>query len=167
MRPAGRRFDWIVTGLAALLPAIVFFEAATSLTEQDAASGGPMRNAALFPEAVAWILMAPIAANVLRLVREGRSGQTLEGGEEVGSAPLTGLALLSAGLFVVYLLALPRLGYYAATPVLLLALTRLYGARWLPALLAALGLTLAVAFVFEGLLDVVLPLGPFAFTLFG
>ena len=167
MRPAGRRFDWIVTGLAALLPVVVFYEAATSLAEQDAASGGPMRDAALFPEAVAWILMVPIAANVLRLLRAGRHGAAHEDGEGVGAAPLTGLALLSAALFVAYLLALPRVGYYAATPVLLLTLTKLFGARWPHAFAVALGLTLAVAFVFEGLLDVVLPLGPLRFTLFG
>jgi hypothetical protein len=190
--PSSRRFDWIVTGLAALLPVVVFHEAATSLAEQDAASGGPMRDAALFPEVVAWILIVPIAANALRLARARRppdpgnfgpgnfgpgnggpgnggpgNGGPGNGGDDVGEAPLTGLALLSTGLFVTYLLALPLLGYYVATPVLLVVLTRLYGAPWLAALTASLGLTLAVALVFEGFLDVVLPLGPSGFTLFG
>jgi hypothetical protein len=196
MAEAGsRRFDWIVTGLALLLPVLVFLEVAGPLVEQDAASGGPMRDAAFFPEVVAWALLLPIAANVFRLVRTSRApagqdpgavdapgaetrpetgpGIGPETGPETkpGTGPRsqrdTGLALQATGLFVAYLLVLPWAGYYLATPLLLVVLMRMFGSGWIAALLAAAGMTLAVAFVFEGLLDVVLPLGLAKFTLFG
>ncbi len=163
-----RRFDWIVTGLALLLPVLVFREAATSLTAQDAASGGPMRDAAFFPEVVAWALLLPIAANLFRLVRSTTHAPADETpGADTAPGPHSGQALLATGLFVAYLLLLPWAGFYLATPVLMLMLMRLFGGGWITACLMAAGLTLAVGYVFEGLLDVVLPLGFAKFTLFG
>lgn len=174
MNGTARRFDWIVTGLAFALAAVVFRETRTSLVAQDAASGGPMRDAAFFPEVVAWAVLGLALVNVAQLVRARHAGPdasarpALPGSASSGeTTPRTGLAIVCGGLFVLYLLALPTAGYYAATPVLMLALMRLLGVGWPAASLSALAFALGVAWVFEGLLDVVLPLGVAKFTLFG
>lgn len=169
MHPTERHFDWIVTALALITAIIVFREAATSLAAQDAASGGPMRNAALFPRAVAWSLTGLVAINAMHLLRRGRATQPappdVRGGAD--TTPKTDRALVATAAFVGYLLALPVAGYYAATPVLMAGLMFLLGVGTIRSVVSAALLTLAVAWIFEGLLNVVLPLGLSKFTLFG
>ena len=155
-------YDWIVWALFACLPVVVFWQAATSLAEQDAATGGPMRNAAIFPRIVAWVLVGLCIVHALRLVA-GRLDQP----SRLTATPTTWIALSVTAVFVVFLLVLGVLGYYIGAPLLLIAFMRLLGVGWAGAVPAAAAMTVAVAFVFEGLLNVVLPLGIWKFTLFG
>ncbi|MDW4499346.1 tripartite tricarboxylate transporter TctB family protein [Sulfitobacter sp. D35] len=155
-------YDWIVWALMLGLPAVAFWQIATSLTEQEVASGGPMQNAAIFPEIVAWVLLGLCGLQALRIAT-GHVGQP----SPVEGTPTTRTALTASALFIVFLLSLGWLGYYIAAPLLLAALLRLFGVGWLNTLHFAVGLTVAVAFIFEGLLNVVLPLGFSKFTFFG
>lgn len=159
-----RNFDWLVTVLALALPIVVYFEVTGSLADQDAASGGPMRDAAYFPRLLGWVILFLALANALKLA-VGRG--TPEALGDDGPRLRTGLALLAGALFIAYLLLLPLAGYYIATPILLAGLMRLFGVSCFGSVVSSLIYTLAVAWVFEGLLNVILPLGWLSFTLFG
>lgn len=162
MQFRNRGFDWIAWAFFVALPPVVGWQIATSLTDQGVASGGAMQNAATFPGIVAIALAGLCIIQALRLVFD----RTEEKAPLTGT-PSTRLALVATGLFLVFLLSLGVVGYYIAAPVLLVALMRLFGVGWPGAAVAAVVMTLAVAFVFEGLLNVVLPLGFSKFTLFG
>jgi putative tricarboxylic transport membrane protein len=71
---------------------------------------------------------------------------------------------LAAALFAAYVLALPRLGYVVSTPAMLaLLLTLLRAGRW-PAVAAfSVGMTLFGYLVFDRLLTIGLPAGPWGF----
>ncbi|MDX9861519.1 MAG: hypothetical protein RBS99_11445 [Rhodospirillales bacterium] len=62
-------FDWIVWVMFAAVPAVIFWQAATSLEEQGAASGGPMVNAAFYPRIVVWTMLGLVVWLALRLVQ--------------------------------------------------------------------------------------------------
>lgn len=162
MRFCDYGYDWLVWALLACVPLIIFWQDATSLAEQGVSGGGPLENAAIFPAVVAWLLVGLLALNGWRIVA-GRIAQA----SAFQASATTHLALLSTALFVAYLLSLHTLGYYVATPLLLLALLRLYGVGCIGGVVGALVMTVIVAGVFEGLLNVVLPLGLTKLTLFG
>ncbi|MBN9887044.1 tripartite tricarboxylate transporter TctB family protein [Salipiger abyssi] len=155
-------YDWLAWLLIGAVPLLIFWQNATSLTEQSVASGGPMSNAAAYPAIIAWILLGLTAVNALRIVA-GRISQH----SPLDPTPTTRLAMIATALFVAYLLCLGWLGYYIATPVLLTLLFAMLGLGPIASLAGAIAATLIVAAVFEGLLNVVLPLGIFNFTLFG
>ncbi|MCT7378156.1 tripartite tricarboxylate transporter TctB family protein [Chelativorans salis] len=154
-------FDWIAWAIFAAIPAVIFWQSATSLAEQDAASGGPMENAALYPRIVASIMAVLAAALALRLVL-GRVQQRSPLEARAGTRP----ALVATGVFTIYLIVLPYAGFHLATPVLCFLLFWLLGIGPVAALAGGIGLSLATAFVFEGLLNVVLPVGAFNIALF-
>ena len=157
-------FDWIVTGLALFLPIIVYFEVTGSLVDQDSASGGPMRDAAYFPRILGWTVLFLALANAAKLMLTSS-----ELTKRADQRPLVrnDLAVLTSAIFIVYLLLLPPIGYYFATPILLASLMYIFGVSLYRAVALAAVYTLVVAWVFEGLLNVILPLGWSEFTLFG
>ncbi|WP_339757283.1 tripartite tricarboxylate transporter TctB family protein [uncultured Hoeflea sp.] len=155
-------YDWIACLLFLALPLVIFWQSATSLEEQGVAHGGPMDNAALFPRMVAWLLLGLALVNGVRLAM-GRGART----SPVAPTETTPLAVIVAGCFVVYLMAVPYLGYHLATPVLMALLLRLFGIRNSLSLCGGIAMSLVVAAVFQGLLNVVLPVGMFKITLFG
>lgn len=163
MQPT-RIFDWLVTMLALALSVVVYFEVTGSLADQNAASGGPMRDAAYFPRLLGWVILFLAVTNLLKLAVERETPEAVSDKEPPRR---TSLALLAGALFIAYLLFLPPVGYYVATPILLAALIRLFGVGWFRSVVSSLVYTLAVAWVFEGLLNVILPLGWLSFTLFG
>jgi putative tricarboxylic transport membrane protein len=154
-------YDWIAWAIFAAIPATIFWQSATSLAEQGAASGGPMENAALFPRIVASIMVVLVAVLALRLFL-GRVQQK----SPLEAAEGTRLALVATGFFTVYLVVLPYAGFHLATPVLCFLLFWLLGIGPIAAIAGGIGLSLATAFVFEGLLNVVLPVGVLNITLF-
>lgn len=154
-------FDWIAWALFAAIPVAIFWQSATSLAEQDVASGGPMRNAAIYPKAVAVIMIGLLILNGLR-VAMARVAEPSPPTWDDG----TGKAILSTGLFIAYLVALPFIGFHIASPVISAVLFGLLGIRPLVAVAGGVALSLSVAFVFEGLLNVVLPVGVFGISLF-
>ena len=102
-------YDWIAWLIFASIPALIFWQSATSLAEQDAASGGPLENAALYPRVVAAIMSVIVVAQGARLVL-GRVRQDSAFRAEKG----TRLAVALTLLFVVYLLALPCISAFTS-----------------------------------------------------
>ena len=162
MRLKTHAYDWIVWALFLALPLVIFWQAATSLEEQGVASGGPMENAAQFPRLIAWILLGLAAVNGVRIAL-GRIAEP----SPLAPTPTTRLALVVTAAFVVYLLVLPWLGYHLATPVLMAGTMMLLGLSVPVSIAGGIALSLTVAAVFQGLLNVVLPVGVFEITLFG
>jgi len=121
-----------------------------------------MENAAIFPRIIAWILCGLAVVNLLRI-----STGLVTAPSPVKSTPTTRLALGAPLLFVAYLVALASVGYHLLTPVLLAILMQLIGLGWAASIAAALGFSLGVAAVFEGLLNVVLPVGFAEIAVFG
>ena len=154
-------FDWIALLIFAVVPAVIFWQSATSLAEQGAASGGPMENAAFYPRIVASIMTLLVILHAVRLLTGRVSGTS-----PAMAGPSTGRALVATALFVVYLAALPYAGFHLATPSLCFCLFWLLGMRGVPSMIGAVILWLAAAFVFEGLLNVVLPVGLFNIAIF-
>ncbi len=145
--------EWAVIALLLLVVGLVFQQAATDMAEQGIASGGPYDNAAAYPKLVGAVLGLLIAVQAaVQLLRK-----TTEAG-----LPLARLARPAAvvGVFALYLAGLGLLGYLAATPLMLAGLMWICGLRRpLTVALIALGLTLGLAFLFEGWLRIVLPGG--------
>lgn len=155
-------FDWIAWALLLLVPVVVFWQISTSLVEQGVASGGPQNNAAIFPRIVAWLMVGLSIVSLMQIW-----ARRVPVPSPIERTPTTRLALLSTALLLLYLILLSPLGYYFATPLLIAVLLHLYGLRWIESIVGGLAMTLVVAVIFEGLLNVVLPLGFSNFTLFG
>jgi len=155
-------WDLVAWVFFAAVPLVIFYQAATNLTAQGVAGGGPMENAAIFPRIIAWILSGLAVVNILRIFTGVVTAQS-----PLETTPTTRLAVWATVLFVVYLVALPYVGYHLLTPVLLMILMRLFGLGWVASIAAALGFSLGVAAVFEGLLNVVLPVGFAEIAVFG
>ena len=173
IRPKARIGEWLVLGFFVAVAALVFQQIATSLTEQGAASGDPLANAALFPRMVA-ILMLGLAALIGLRTALGRMAPppehaTFDATPDQPPEPPAVRARMMLGtiaLLCLYLVALRPLGFHIATTAAIAAMFALLGVRplWWAALAGA-GLNLLVAFVFEGLLKVVLPTGVFGISL--
>lgn len=155
-------YDWIVWVLFFILPLVIFWQCATSLEEQGVASGGPMENAAVFPRIVAWILVGLGVLNGVRIalgvVKQPSPFQPTD---------TTRLSLMATCSFVFYLIVLPIVGYHVATPILMAVLLNGLGLSVLVSVAGGLAISLTVAAVFQGLLNVVLPVGMFGITVFG
>ncbi|SDQ74807.1 tripartite tricarboxylate transporter TctB family protein [Pseudovibrio sp. Tun.PSC04-5.I4] len=154
-----KRLD-VILALSFLLPvALVYYQIATSLTEQGAAFGDAMTNAAMFPKLIATVLGF---LAVIQLVISIRQPST-------EPAFILNRALWNSLVVVVfltaYLTALPLLGYHIMTPILCLSMLVLLGVSVIPAIFIGLGLSLLVALFFEVALNVVLPTGLFGLAL--
>jgi len=155
-------FDWIVWVLFLALPLVILWQSATSLDEQGVASGGPMVNAALFPRMIAWLLLGLAVINGARI-----AFGMIRKPSPLKATPTTRLALIATAIFIVYLIALPIAGYHLATPVLIAVLLKTLGLPFMASLAGGVGMSLLVAAVFEGALNVVLPVGIFQIAVFG
>lgn len=154
-------FDWVAWIFFAAVPVTIFWQCATTLVEEGVASGGPMENAAFYPEIVASVmtfLLVWLAMSLLLGRLRRKSPFTAGEG--------TGRALAATALFIGYLAVLPYAGFHLATPVLCFLLFRLLSLSMIPAVAGGIGLSLATAFVFQGLLHVVLPVGVLGITVF-
>ncbi|MFN3146167.1 MAG: tripartite tricarboxylate transporter TctB family protein [Paracoccaceae bacterium] len=144
------------------LAGLVFYETNTSFVEQGAASGGAMFNAALYPELLAWALVGLSAlrlASIAKAVSQGGHTSSAPGGE---SRQSLFKALIWLGFLVVYLMCLKPLGYHLVTPAFMFACFFLLGSRnILLAAALAVATSLTMSFVFEVLLNVILPVGIF------
>ena len=159
--PKKYAYDWIACLFFLLIPVIMLQQIETSLVEQGVASGGPMQNAAIFPRIVAWLLIGLAGLNVFRVLFERVSQFS-----PFQTTDSTKHALFATGLFVVYLLTLPVFGYHIMTVLLLASLFLLLGLGWMKSVVGAVTASLAVAYIFEGLLNVVLPVGIFEIAIF-
>lgn len=149
-RSDGRREDLIVAALALLAAIVVTVDSLPRYTSRGAMGPGA------FPLWLAIIIAVCAAVLVARVIREGALGASVEWPR--------GLALrrvaLSTGSLFGYVLALPVLGFLAATFLLLLVFFRFLGGyRWRTALPIALGGALGMRYVFGVLLYMPLPRG--------
>lgn len=154
-------FDWIAWALFASVPALIFWQSATSLSEQGAAAGGPLENAAFYPRVIAALLGIAVAVHGVRLLF-GRISSDIDPGQtSAGWLPYA----ISA-LFIIYLMVLPTVGFHILTPVLLLIMMSALGLplRW--AVPGGIAVWLGASYVFEGMLNVVLPVGIFNLSIF-
>lgn len=154
-------YDWLVGLFFISLPFVVFQQIAGSLAEQGAVSGGPLQNAAIFPQILAWFIIILCVINAFQIFRQQVTTSPLS------ATPTTGLALMCSVLFIAYLFSINLLGFYLATPILLAALFFFFGIAIQWCVLGGLIATVIIAAIFEGVLNVVLPLGWLRFTLFG
>ena len=154
-------FDWIAWAIFASIPVTIFWQASTSLVEQGGASGGPLQNAAYYPRLLAVFMSALVLIQAVRLVLR-RVAQTSPLKRDVGTVR----AFIGTAIFFIYLLALPTVGFHIATPILCLSLFLLLQMGIVQAIAATLVLWLTTSLIFEGLLNVVLPVGMFNIALF-
>ncbi len=148
--------------------AIVFWQTNTDLVEKDIASGSMQYNAAFVPEVLATVLVILAVSQIVQIIRNsGTNPVSIDAQDDASAEAPTerGLAVRSVValvLIALYILALRPLGYHIATPMLLASLFALLNVRN-PLLLLGLsiGLSLVSAYVFGGLLNVVLPAGVF------
>lgn len=149
-----------------IVAAIVFWQTNTDLVEKDIASGSMQYNAAFVPEVLATLLAILAVVQIVQIMRrsgpipgdaEGASAD--DGPPEQSLAVRGGVALI---FIAVYILAVRPLGYHIATPLLLAGLFALLNVRNLVFLVGlSVGLSFLSAYVFGGLLNVVLPAGVF------
>jgi hypothetical protein len=154
-----RHAEWLVILFFSAVIAVVFYEIATSMTEQGIASGGPYDNAAAYPRSVA------IVVGVLLILIMAFAGPTQSGDSALTFRDLRRPALLLI-IFAIYLWALGYLGYHLATTPTLMAVMMLGGLRS-PLELVSVSVTVSIvlAWFFEVLLKIVLPGGIFALNI--
>lgn len=152
------RGEWITLAAFVGLALLVHQQILGPLTDSGYASGDAVNNAALFPRLVANLILGLCALQLLQLLRR-RVLLSAEFLQRTTRANAQRCAI-GCAILVAYLAGLPVLGFYAATVAFLLAMMVTLNTRplWLAALVAVL-LTLAVGYVFEDLLRVVLPHG--------
>lgn len=149
--------------LLAVVCGLVFYEAATTLTEQGYASGTPISNAALYPRLLAGLLLFLLTLQVVSDVRIKGPSVSGEDPAAPGQARQTGFVALG---IVIYIALLPVLGFVMATPAFIILLMLVLGDRNLTTLIGVpLGITLGCLVVFQGLFNVNLPRGLFEIAL--
>jgi len=124
---------------------------ATSITGSPAGSHDPGP----------WAMPIGVAAFVLlSLIYLAARRKTESAAEETGDAAGVGMRLAGAvGVFVLYLIAMPYLGFFAATSVLSAAAIRWLGKGWGSAIISSGVIMLAVYLLFVRLFRVPLPRG--------
>lgn len=149
--------DWVVLIFFGAVVALVFQQISTSMVEQNIASGGPYNNSASYPRAVAVLIsiFLPLALLTTRWEKTGAEAITENLTRETLKRPLSVVII-----FVVFLLALPVLGYHLAAPGMLMGVMFACGLRGLcQVLLPGLTIPLIFAYIFEVYLKIVLPGG--------
>lgn len=138
---------------------IAFWQFATSFAEQEANSGGPFDNAAMFPRLIAWALVILGAVQIFAAFRAKGANGTEAATSAAEDRYLTLRALGCLVCFVLYLSTVTVVGYIAATIVMLCAMFLILGAGPVMALGVALVATFTIGIVFNTVLNVVLPVG--------
>jgi len=149
--------------LLALVCGLVFYEAATTLTEQGYASGTPISNAALYPRLLAGLLLFLLSLQLINDLR-GKAGAAQSDGP---AADGTSAQTVLVGLAIVaYVVLLPIVGFILATPILVLGMLALLGDRQIATLIGVpIVITVGCMLVFQGLFNVNLPRGLFGIAL--
>ncbi|WP_127903505.1 tripartite tricarboxylate transporter TctB family protein [Solirhodobacter olei] len=147
------------------LSLLVFEQIVVVFAPEGAASGGALQNAALYPGLLAGALAALTLVQIGKTLTARRAPKIEPDQDNGRVAPEDAewiRAFICTAAFVCYLIALPPIGYQLATPVLMFILYRSLGETSLfKVAFFAIATSLAASFVFERLLDVILPVGRF------
>lgn len=165
------------------ISATVFWQTNTDLVEKDIASGSMQYNAAFVPEVLATVLVVLSVLQIIFIVRAADEISTsIDAADEEANNRLVELGPVEQGLnehssiewgvtfrsvlalflIALYILAMRPLGYHIATPLLLASMFALLNVRNLILLLGlSFVISVASAYIFGGLLNVVLPAGIF------
>lgn len=159
---SGKHLNWIVSLFLIIVVAIVFQQISTSMTEQGIATGGPYDNGAAYPRAVAIVIAALVIFQLLLSTFAKTDAKEFQ---------VTSLAQLVRPasvllVFTIYVGVLTAVGYHLTTAPMIFALMWVCGARnYLQQAVAALVMAFAFAYIFEKILNVVLPGGIFALNI--
>lgn len=148
----------------AAVVAIVLFQTNTYFAEKGVDGGGARENAALFPELMSYGILALGGMLLVQLFFRRRATEATEEGAPSEQSMLPQVCFFST--LIIYFLLLGTLGYHILTPTVLFVQFWLLGIRNpLKAAGIAIATSLAVSIVFEGFLNVVLPVGVFEIAL--
>lgn len=159
---SGKHLNWMIALFLIVIVGIVFQQISTSMTEQGIATGGPYDNGAAYPRALAIVIAVLVILQLLFSAFAKPDTQEIQ---------TTNLAQLKrpAGVllvFTLYVSALTTLGYHLTTTPMIFVLMWACGARsYLKQAVAALVMAFAFAYIFEKILNVVLPGGIFALNI--
>ena len=154
------KIEWFLLSFMFLIVAVVFWQIYAVMVPAGIASGGPYDNAASYPRVLAVILGLLTAVRLA--VKSIQSKRSMTETHDKGVKPSIRTSVLLLLIFAFYLMGLGFLGYHLTTAPFLVVLLYLVGERKWP-LMLSFGVisSLAVAFVFEVLLKIVLPGGIF------
>lgn len=159
---SNKLLNGIVALFLLIVVAVVFQQISTSMAEQGIATGGPYDNGAAYPRAVAIAIAALVVLQLLLSIFVKNNAQ------ESNSNSLKQLKRPAATLlvFALYVSALTTLGYHLTTAPMIFALMWVCGAKsYAKQAFAALILAFAFAYIFEKVLNVVLPGGIFSLNI--
>ena len=138
---------------------LVFYDISTSMTDQGIARGDAYQNAAAYPATLSILVIICVGLLIFQNVfikNEDKGSDLYFNSKHVK-------LLFSFGC---YLVLLDTIGYHLLTPALLFVTSIIYGERnWLTTLIYSIVVSLIIAFIFEELLNVVLPVGIFEIAL--
>lgn len=155
--------EWLSLVLFLAIVAVVFQQISTDLVEQGIAEGDPFHNAAFFPRAVCFLIIAAVLVRVITLTTQIRHRSAHS--DTVGSGELLRPIMLIL-LFGLYLLLLDMLGYHLATAPFIATIMIICGDRKpLITMIYSVVAALLIAFLFEKYLKIVLPGGMFAINI--
>ncbi|MCF7944233.1 MAG: tripartite tricarboxylate transporter TctB family protein [Spirochaetia bacterium] len=160
------KYEWLLLACMMLIVGVVFWQVHTDMTEAGIASGGPLNNAAAYPRGLAVILALLSATRIVIKIFKRTEDEAAEGngGKAVLDAFYRSSLLLI--LFAIYLWGLGYFGYHIMTPIFLIVVLYYAGERkWQMMLLFGVLSSLAVAFIFEVFLKIVLPGGIFSINI--
>jgi len=140
---------------------LTFFETNTTLVEADAASGGAMFNAALYPEILGFLLLGLIMREAVHLFKSRSQIREMDFQKNlIHMRPVRLVA--SFAILLSYVLLMKPVGFYISTIFFMFSFFYLLGTRKIKIALALSVIsTFSVAFVFEYILKVILPVGMF------
>ncbi|ENM5898726.1 tripartite tricarboxylate transporter TctB family protein [Vibrio mimicus] len=141
---------------------LVIQQIETSLTEQGAASGGPLANSGMYPYYIVILMALFLFLDVLDtwFLRPSNDTKAIQTEKRLStwSKIITVLSVVS--LTVVYQYFLSAVGYLLLTPFYLFLLFKaLHAGTVARCLLGSIGITAALYVVFQEFLNVVLPTG--------
>jgi len=159
---SGKHLNWIVAFFLIVVVALVFQQISTSMTEQGIATGGPYDNGAAYPRAVAIVIGILVG---LQLLISAFAKEATQDTQAISLAQLRRPAGVLV-VFAIYVSVLTTLGYHLTTTPMIFAIMWICGARhYIAQLLAALIMAFAFAYIFENILNVVLPGGIYALNI--
>ncbi len=138
---------------------MVFYDISTSMTEQGIAKGDAYQNAAAYPATLSILILICVGLLIFQNI-------FFKNASEKSDLFFSSKHVKLLCSFCFYLALLDTIGYHLLTPMLLFVTSLIYGEKnRFTTLIYSIVVSLIVAFIFEELLNVVLPVGIFEIAL--